>query len=115
MGIYTPSSLEEIIEAGIRRVLDAEREARESISRCEQEAARIVEQARHRAHRIAQRTDSRISAVRIQYENKIARQLATLRETAERQDESLAPGRAALERLEQAVAELAARLTEGER
>lgn len=110
----TPSSSVLTVEAGMRRVLEAEGAARESIARCEQEAARTVEQARKRARRIAQRADSLISAIRIKYTNKIARQLAELRDRAESWDGALDLDGTGHSRAVQAVAQLAARLTGGE-
>lgn len=98
----------------MRCVLEAEGAARESIARCEQEAARTVEHARRRARRIAQRADSLISAIRISYKTRIARQLAELRGRAESRDGALDPDGTGRLRIVQAVAQLAARLTGGE-
>jgi len=114
MDTSTPSSSVQTVEVGMRRVLEAEGAARESIARCEQEAACTIEQARKRARRIAQRADSLISAIRINYTNKLARQLADLREQAESRDGALDLDGTDHSRAVQAVVQLAARLTGGE-
>jgi vacuolar-type H+-ATPase subunit H len=101
------------VEAGIERVLEAERAAREAVARCEQDAAVLVERARARARHIAQRADTRISALRIQYRNEIAHHLSALRSAEERHAGTLGPGPEQQARLERAVAVLAAQLTGG--
>jgi hypothetical protein len=110
----TPTLSLPTVEAGMRRVLEAESAARASIMSCEQEAARAIAQARARARRIAQRADGRISAIRIHCTRRIARELAELRARTERRDDALGPDAAGQARIAQAVAQLAARLTGAE-
>jgi vacuolar-type H+-ATPase subunit H len=98
----------------INRVLDAERQAREAIHRCEQEAAGLLNAARARARRIAERTDARISALHIRCDLDTAQKVADLRAAARQIPKQPVPDRVTVQRLAAAVQTLARRLTYGE-
>lgn len=94
----------------IERVLEAERDARAAVSVCQEQAARIVAEARLHARRIAERADARIDALRAASRARLAGELARLDAEAQ----ALAARPIAPEtqrRMEAAVDGLAARLT----
>jgi F0F1-type ATP synthase membrane subunit b/b' len=100
---------EEAVEDAMRRVLEAERRARDAVAGCEQEAARTLDEARARARRIAERADARVQALHVRCADSLARELARLRATAKSLcSPELDPSR--LARLDGAVQALAAQL-----
>lgn len=63
MSKETPDTATLSTEQAMAMALSAERESLQSIAECEADAERILEQARHEAHQISLRTDSRIALV----------------------------------------------------
>lgn len=104
---------EDSAEAAINRVLAAERRARDNIAHCEVEAAAQVTAARSRAKRVAERADARMSQLRTRIERRTADDVSALRaQAADIRRLPVAPD-ADPQRLEEAAARLAARLTGG--
>jgi len=105
----------DIAEAAIARVLDAERASRDAIARARSDAAAIAENARIAARALQERTERRVSAIRVAFDRHTASTLAALDAEAA----ALATGHvlSAEEeaRLERAVAALAVDLTGGAR
>jgi nucleotide-binding universal stress UspA family protein len=95
----------------INLLLEAERQARDAIRRCEQEAAELLNRAREHARRVADRTDARISALHIRCDLEIAQRVAELRAAARQIPRESALDRATAQRLTAAVETLARRLT----
>jgi type II secretory pathway predicted ATPase ExeA len=104
---------DDAVEAAIARVLDAEHSARDAVRDAGAAAAAMIEAARAAARTLAERTERRIGAVRARYEQKTTAEVVALdAEAAEvGAPHELTPDD--LARLDAAVAELAARLTEG--
>ena len=99
------------VETAIARVLAAEREAREAITACEQEAEALRAAARDRAKRIAERAATRLAAIRTGMADKLARRLAAIDAEAVAPDPDAARDAAARARLDAAVERLADELT----
>jgi SLT domain-containing protein len=99
------------VERAIARVLDAERAARDDIRRAEGDAAASIEQARAAARAIAERVERRLRRVRTTFETRAADEVARLDAAAleAAQLHELTP--ADLDRVDAAIASLAARLT----
>jgi F0F1-type ATP synthase membrane subunit b/b' len=98
-------------EAAIARVLQAEREARESIEQAHRQAEQIAESARASARAVAERTERRIRAVVGAFEQELSRRLALIDGEAARMATPHVPGEAELRMLDSAVHTLAAQLT----
>lgn len=98
-------------EAAIARVLQAERDARESIEHAHRQAEQIAESARASARAVAERTERRIRAVVGSFEQELARRLAVIDGEAARMATPHVPGDAELRALDSAVHALAAELT----
>jgi hypothetical protein len=101
----------ELAEAAIARVLDAEREAREAVARALIEVHRIAETARADARSLAERTERRIRLVVGAFERELASRVAEIDAAAERLDkpQPLTPDELAA--LRRAVGALARELT----
>lgn len=101
----------ELAEAAIARVLDAEREAREAVARALIEVHRIAETARTDARSLAERTERRIRLVVGAFERELASRVAEIDAAAERLDkpQPLTPDELAA--LRRAVGALARELT----
>ncbi|MEO6319669.1 MAG: hypothetical protein ABIR56_03330 [Polaromonas sp.] len=97
-------------EDAIERVLEAERDALATVSLCQEQAARIVAEARLRARRIAERADARIDAMRAASQASVAAEVARLDAEAQALAARSVPAERQ-RRLEAAVDSLAARLT----
>ena len=65
-------------DQAIRRVLEAEGETRAAISECEQAAHAILLDARQRARRIHDRTDQRISNIKMKTAERVSAELKRL-------------------------------------
>jgi vacuolar-type H+-ATPase subunit H len=102
-----------LAEAAIARALQAEQDARAAIEQCERDAANLVADARRRGREVAERTEASIARLQARMSAATARRL----EAIEREAAALATDRssdAALRgRIEDAVAALAAELSEG--
>lgn len=96
----------------INRVLDTERRAREAVNQCEARAAANVVAARARVRYLQERTDTRISRLHTCCEREIARRVAELDARAETVRGAPPGDDARLAHLAEAVATLAAQLTE---
>ena len=59
------------VEHAMNRVLQAEREAEQTIADCESEARQILQAAQQRVKRIADRTDERITLIQLRLSQKI--------------------------------------------
>jgi hypothetical protein len=106
-------SPESAVEAAIKRVLDAEQAARESIATSRTEAAQVAERARAVARALAQRTHQRIRRLRAAFESHLEAEVGAIEAQALALAADDEPGAADLERVERAVASLAAQLTGG--
>ena len=71
-------------DQAIRRVLQAEGETRDAINECEQAAHAILLEARQRARRIHDRTDQRISNMKVRAAQRVSATLHDMRETEAR-------------------------------
>lgn len=105
----------EAIEACIARVIAAEREAQASIESAQGHAAAAVAQARTKARAIAERAEARLAAARQSVEARVARHQAEADARVRALEESLAPAEADEDRLDAALAQVAASLTVGRR
>ena len=113
MANVDPSSESEIVERAIARVLEAERSAREAIAGARRDAVAMDERARAAARAVAERTERRVARVRERFEQRIAAEVAALDAVAAALDRRFEPDPQDVAALEQAVAWLAAQLTEG--
>jgi vacuolar-type H+-ATPase subunit H len=100
-------------EAAIVRVLQAERDARDSIEQARREAGHIAEDARADARAIAERTERRIRAVVGAFEQDLARRLAKIDGQAARMATPHVLAEAELSALDSAVHTLGGELTGG--
>ena len=82
MGHDHQPNRDEDAEQDIARVLDAERRAGEAITRCERQAASLIDAARDRARGIQTRTDARMSRLRTQIERQTSEHTAQWQERA---------------------------------
>lgn len=98
-------------EAAIAHVLQAERDARESIEHARREAGHIAESARASARAVSERTERRIRTVVGAFEQDLARRLAVIDSEAARMATPHVLGDAELRELDAAVQALAAGLT----
>jgi hypothetical protein len=101
-------------EDAINRVLRAEQRAREKVAQCDSQAAALLAAARERALHVAERTDRRIVGLRMRCERQVAKQVAALGAETETVRRQPAGDDARRANLTEAVARLAARLTDGE-
>lgn len=99
------------VAAAMERVLRAERETEDAITRCREEADAILEQARAQMRDIARRTDERIGAVQARCAGATREHLESLARRAEAVEASPTWHEGDTERLQRAAARLAARLT----
>jgi SLT domain-containing protein len=99
------------VERAIARVLDAERAARDDIRRAEGDAAASIEQARAAARAIAERVERRLRRARTTFETRAADEVARLDAAALEAAQLHELTRADLDRVDAAIAALAARLT----
>ena len=76
----------EVAEASIARVLSAEREAREAVTRARLEVDQIAESARAAARATTERTERRVRAITAAFEREIAVRLAEIAAEAARLD-----------------------------
>jgi hypothetical protein len=100
-------------EAEIARVLQAERDARESIEHAHRDAESIAENARAGARAVAERTERRIRGVVGAFEQNLARRLAVIDGQAVRMATPHVLGDAELRALDGAVHRLAVGLAGG--
>jgi len=101
------------IERAIARVLDAEVAARSSVDAARAAAAASAEAARAEAQAVAARADRRLRALRDAFERRTSGEVAALDAAAAEAGAAHALGPDDLERVDAAVAALAARLTGG--
>jgi hypothetical protein len=99
------------VEAAMKRVLDAEHEARVRVGRAAATAEAMVEDAGAAARAVAERAERRIGALRLAFEVRAAGAVAALAAQAADADIAHPLTRADVARLEAAVVALAARLT----
>jgi vacuolar-type H+-ATPase subunit H len=110
MDARTTPLRDEAVEEAINRVLKAERDARQAVALCREQAAGLINEARARGRRVSERADARIDAMRAACRCKVSAKLAGL----EAQAEALSNQRASAElvaALEGAVQVLVKRLT----
>ncbi len=100
-------------DAAIARVLQAERDARESIEQARREAEQIAENARAGARAVGERTERRIRSVVGAFEQDLARRLAVIDGEAARMATPHVPGDTELRALDGAVHALAVELSAG--
>ncbi len=101
----------ELAEAAIARVLDAEREAREAVARALLEVHRIAETARVEARSVAERTERRIRAVVEAFERDLTARVAEIDAAAAQLDNPQPLTADELAALQRAVQALARELT----
>ncbi len=99
------------VDAAIARVVAAEQAAKASIAAAREEAAALAEQSRAAARALADRTQQRIRRLRAAFERQVDGEVAALDAQGRALAGDDAPDAAELERLERAVASLAAQLT----
>jgi hypothetical protein len=104
---------ESVADAAIARVIDAEREAHQSIVDAEAEAVAMIERARVAIRALDERTERRVRAVRAAFERRTGAAVAAL----DREGELVSAGQplteADLALVQSAVDALARTLTEG--
>lgn len=100
------------VDAAIAQVLQAERDAREAVRQCARDADAQLERAQARARAVARRAAERTARVQGWAERELARRLAALEAQHAGLPTSLA-GADTAQRLQDAVARLAAELTGG--
>ncbi len=98
-------------EEAVARLLEAEAAARDALARSEAQAAARLEAARERARALLERSERRVAAASAAHRERIARELAQLRSEARGLGAAQAADDPRLDRLENAVARLAARMT----
>jgi vacuolar-type H+-ATPase subunit H len=98
-------------DRAIACVLQAERDARESIEHAHRQAEQIAESARASARSVAERTEGRIRAVVGAFEQALGRRLALIDDEASRMATPHGLGAAELRALDEAVHTLAGDLT----
>lgn len=101
------------VEAAIAELLAAERSAREAVSRSHAEAAALADAARECARAIAQRAERRMQRARAEYDAATQVSLAEVAASAADIETRNAPTATDRDRLLEAIAALAARLTGG--
>ena len=109
--IADPRAAPDSVERAIARVLDAERTARDDIGRAEAGAAASIESARAAARGITERVERRLRRVRMTFETRAADEVARLDAAALEAAQRHELTRADLDRVDAAIATLAARLT----
>jgi vacuolar-type H+-ATPase subunit H len=79
-GVHEPLRIagDESVAEAMRRILEAERDARAQVAGCHQRANAILEAARARAHVIARRADARISRLHGSYLRRIDERVAEM-------------------------------------
>lgn len=110
MSMPRPASPPDEAEQAVARVLDAERGARDEVARCERQAARLVAEARQRVAGLHERTGARIERLRERMALTAERRLSGLRAEQEELALEPRPDAATLERLDAAIALLAAEI-----
>jgi hypothetical protein len=108
---HAPPPSQVAVEAAIARVLAAEADARIAVQDARAAAEARAEAARAATRAIAQRTLSRIATVRMEFERRIAEDVAALNAEAEALAGAPTLSPAELAALERALAALAAELT----
>lgn len=99
------------VDEAMNAVLEKERQSREKIGHCEQEAAALLDNAQRRARAVSERTDRRMTAFRQRCEETTQRQVhELLAEDSERCERTPIKERE-ISQLDAAVRRLAARLT----
>lgn len=110
--LHDPAA-ERAVEAAIAHVLSAEDAARAAVVAAQAQAATSAEAARAAARTLAQRTAARIGAIRTAFEASVAAQVAALEAEGAALVGTHALTARELAALGEAVARLAAELTEG--
>jgi phage host-nuclease inhibitor protein Gam len=100
-------------ETAMARVLDAERRAREAVDAAQAEAGHIAEAARAAQRRLAKRMRERVARVHEAFAAAVQAELLRIDALSQALPAHDEPDADDLARLERAVAQLAARLTEG--
>ncbi len=113
MPVIEPPPTQAAAEAAITRVLTAERDALETIAQALRDAEAMNENARAAARALGERTERRIRAVRGAFAARVAAEVAAIDAQAAAQDAGQPLSADELDRLERAVAALAAELTGG--
>lgn len=109
-----PPTPDETADESINRVLEAEQTARAAVERARADAATLLEQARLRARRINDRTDTRVSKLRAACQRWSAAKTAELQQAADEVRSRPVQQDERRQRLHDAVTRLAAVLTGGE-
>ncbi len=110
MSMPRPASPPDEAGEAIARVLEAERSARKEVARCERQAAQLIAEARQRVAGLHQRTGARIERLRERMALTAERRLNELRAEQEELALDSRPDAATLERLDAAIALLAAEI-----
>lgn len=107
-----PATSDLPVETAMARVLEAERQAHDAIAAAQAEAGHMAEAARAAQRRLAERTRERIARVHGAFAAAVQAELARIDAQAQALPAHDDPDADDLARLEQALAALAARLTE---
>lgn len=99
------------VEVAINQVLEAEAQALKRVEACQQEAAHIIQEAQKRASRIGAQADIQISDIQKEGAKQTRKQEEELKLESQRKIAFEARSSPSAERLEMAVAKLAAHLT----
>jgi len=110
--VSNPVPSTDAVDAAIARVLDAERDARESVAQAGATAQAMLEASRSSVRALNARTERRIRGVRAAFEEGASGEVAALDATAAEAGHEHALGAAELARVDAAVEALAANLTE---
>ncbi len=113
MSTPRPASPPDEAEQAVARVLEAERGAREALAQCERHAERIVAEATARVAGLHERTGARIERLRERMALAAERRLSGLRAEQEALALESRPDAETLERLDAAIARLAAEIAGG--
>jgi vacuolar-type H+-ATPase subunit H len=108
-----PPIVTESADAAINAVLNAEQQARQSIDAAQTEAHRLVEVARLKARHLAERADRRAARLRAACQRFTAARSAELKAEAEAALQCPVTDDARYRRLQAAIQQLAAELTQG--
>jgi hypothetical protein len=103
---------EQAVDTAIAQVLDAERAAQAELATARSESSQAVDCAHREAQRIAERGEAKVVAVRRAVEARVARREAEVAAQIARLRSDRTDARAEVERVQRAVAAVAAELTQ---
>lgn len=111
MAAHVETTVTSAVDDAIARVLHAERAARDTVAQCAADAERIRQDARTRAHAIAERAAERVARVHRWTDDAIRSRVERLNQQREMLRQPLKPDPAEPARLAHALDRLAAEIT----